>query len=313
MNNRNRHMQYRRSIYRKRKIKAILISSVVAIIVIFALFMIVGSALHNKTKGSEEKKPSTTPPDTTEKVLAPARTVGAYSLPLLEDGSNFSDRLAAIPPNANAVCVNLNEEDGTLLFRPALSSKLSHISVHKDASTLSNYVTSIERNDFYISAALYIPTFNEEDQLLAEIEFSTWAAIACEVIQEGVGDILLLAPSLEAEDVERVCGIADKIRELSANAIVGFTLSDTILANEKKTSLVDTLSKHFNYLSLDTTQYRDGDDPIDYIEGRVSGLQLELMYYKMRVLLPRATEAETQQKYIDAITKYNITSWQILP
>lgn len=306
-------MQYRRSIYRKRKIKTIIISSVVAIIVIFALFMIVGSVLHNKTKDGDTKNPDATAPESTEKVLASARTVGAYPLPLLEDGSNFSDRLAAIPPNANAVCVNLNEEDGTLLFRSALASKLSHITVHKDASALSSSVTAIERNDFYISAALYIPTFEEENELLAEIEFATWAAVACEAIQDGVGDVLILAPSMEADDVERICSIADKIRELTENAIVGFAIPDTILANEKKTALVDTLSKHFNYLSLDTTQYRDEDDPIKYIEGKVSGLQLELMYYKMRVLLPRAAEAETQQKYIDAITKYNITSWQILP
>ena len=50
MNNRNRHLNYRKNIYRKRRMGAVLIFSIVAVALIFALFLIIGTALHSKTK-----------------------------------------------------------------------------------------------------------------------------------------------------------------------------------------------------------------------------------------------------------------------
>lgn len=313
MNNRNRHMQYRRSIYRKRKIKTIIISSIVAIVVIFSVFMIAGTILSTKTLSQNPPSSDDSEPNEEENNISDAKVIGAYALPLLEDGSNFSDRLSGIAPNASAVCINLNDEDGTLLYRSSLTSKFSNLNIHTDASSLSNSVDNIARDDFYISATLYIPSFAEKDELIKEIELTLWSAVACEAIQEGVGDVLIIAPSLEVSDVEKICEVANRIHSIASDSVVGLAIPEAILTDKNKTALVNKLSKHFNYLSLDTTQYKEEESPVEYIEAKVSGMQLELMYYKMRVLLPRAADAETQQQYIQTIAKYNINSWQVLP
>lgn len=313
MNNRNRHMQYRKSIYRKRRIRTILILSCSAAVIAFVLFIIIGTALHNKTqsKNTDIFEDQTYQKETSG--LKNAQPIGAYALPLLQDGSNFSDRLRAIPETAGAVCINLNREDGTLLYSSELTQNISGISVAPDASGIASAVSSIDSNDLYISSVLYVPSFENENDLIEDIELSIWGAVACEALREGVGDVLIIAPSLEVEDMQKLYLLADRIHAAVPDSVIGFLLSDTILTDTQKTSLVDELNKHFNYLALDTSSFSAEDDPVEYIENRTSKMQLDLMYYKMRVLLPYSSDTVTQQKYIETVEKYNISSWQILP
>ena len=313
MNSRNRHMQYRKSIYRKRRIRAILISSAVVIIVAFALFMVMGTALHNKTQQpSSTDGQQTSLGGQTEK-LPSAAAVGAYALPLLEDGSAFASRLNAVATDANAVCINLNRPDGTLLYRTQLSDGISDIRVASDASPLSNAISSIERSGYHISAVLYIPSFDIENDLVADVDLAIWASICCEALREGVEDILLIAPSMDSESIEKIYSLANSIHSTVEDSIIGFAVQEPVLLDQRSASLLDNLARHFNFLALDTTSYREDEDPLTFIEGKISSLQLELMYYKMRILLPKATAPEIQQQYIESVTKYNISSWQILP
>ena len=313
MNNRNRHMQYRKSVYRKRRIKAIVISCLVAVILAFALFMIIGTALHSRSDEPTQPPSQETDAKVNGSSLPSASAVGAYALPLLEDGSNFSDRLKAINSEASAVCISLNLPDGTLLYRSDLAKELPTLSTHEDASALSSSLTSIERQGFHASALLYVTAFDAQSDLLTDVELATWGAVACEAFREGVGDILIVAPSMTTDDVDKMCALADKIHSTVESAVVGLTLTDSILAAENSSAIINTLSKHFNFQALDTTSYKTDDDPVMFIEGKISSFQLELIYYKMRVLLPRAADAETQGKYIEAVAKYNIQSWQIIP
>lgn len=313
MNNRNRHMQYRKSIYRKRKIRTILILSISIAVVVFALFLIIGTALHKKT---ETKDPFESE-NQTQKIeptgLSPAPAVGAYPLPLLEDGSNFSDRLRAIPKSASAVCINLNEENGTLLYRSDLTREISDISVATDAGYISNAISNIESNDLYISSVLYVPAFENENDLVEDVELAIWSAIACEALRAGVGDVLIVAPSIEVDDMQKLYSFADRVHAAVPNGILGFALPDSVLLDGQKTAMLDELNKHFNYMALDTSSFTDQDDPIEYVENRTANMQLDIMYYKMRVILPLSSDSAEQEKYIETVTKYNISSWQILP
>ncbi len=320
-------MQYRKSIYRKRNVKAIVISLIVAFVVLFTLFMIIGTALHNKTQEpdpeDQQGNEQTAPPSSgnqgqqsssnDEIKLEIPKSVAAYALPLLEDGSKFSDRLAKIPPTVNDVFVNLNSKDGALLFRSELASEFSHITVHADASALSNSVTDIEREGFYISGALYVPSFGEQNDLIRDIELSTWTAIACEALREGVGDVMLIAPSVDEEDIERLCAMADSIHSSVEKSVIGIALPSFVLEDENMIAIVSKLSKHFNYLSLDTTDYKSEDDALTHINDRILTFQHYILQYKMRVILPKADDTEIQQQYIDVAAKYNAVNWQIMP
>lgn len=310
---RNRHMQYRRSIYRKRKIKAIVISTIIAFLVVFALFMIIGTALHAKTQPTPPEENEATDSEKEASVITPAKVVGAYALPLLKDGSSFNSRLDAIQPNANAVCLSLNGANGDLFFRSELASELSQLTTSKDAASLSNAVSSIDRNGFYISGLLYVTAFEQQNSLLRDVELATWGAVACEALQEGVGDILMIASSMSIDDVERMCDLADNIHETVEKSVVGLVIPSSVTESANSTSLIKQLSLHFNYLTLDVSVPEKDEDPLEYVQNKVSHSQLELMYYKMRVLLPYLENSEEQQKYIDILTRYNINNWMILP
>ena len=313
MNNRNRHMQYRKSIYRRRRVRAVIICTILIIAVAFALFMIIGTALHNKAQSSREPDPHGEETRETNQRPTQAASVGCYPLPLLEDGSSFSSRLSAIPDSAQAVCLSLNDKDGTLFFRSELASSLSQLSVHGDASALSNAVSSIDKNGYYISSVLHIPSFSQENDLLLDVKLSTWGAVTCEAIRAGVNDVLLIVKDMDVDHVDKLCKLADNVHSTVSNAIIGLSLSESVLEDEDSTAIIDKFSAHFNYLALDTTAIRSDEDAVSFIEGRISGLQLELMYYKMRVLLPDADDASVRDEYIEAVKKYNISSWQILP
>lgn len=316
MNNRARHIQYRKSSYRRRRTKAAAIIISVAVVILVALFLIIGNALHKKTENTANKRNDKTSSSQTEPdipKLSEAKSVSAYALPLLESGSTFSERLSALPADATSVSVALNQPDGTLLYSSALSSTLTFLQSQTDASALTSLISRIDDREIYTSALLYVPSFAENDALLKDVYLSSWCSVAAEAIRAGVGDCLLVIRSATPDDVERICELATLIRQIEPEAIVGCAIPDAIAGDESSDVLIKKLSTAFNYLALDTTNYKDDEDISAYVESRISQMQMQLIYYKMRVLLPRASDAETQQIYIDTAKKYNISSWQIKP
>ena len=306
--------RYKQSNHRKRRIRNIIIFSAIAAVLIFTVFMIAGLSLSEKTKPTEfgddfEQK------ETKAEKIRTVQKVNAYPLPLLEDGSSFSSRLSATNSDATAVCVALNKPNGTLQYRSELASSLSYLTLEADASALSRYTEAISDKELYTTAVLYLPTFNDtENELLADVELSIWGSITCEAIREGVGDVLLIAPSASEDDVDKLCAIADRIHVTEKNAVVGLALPQSVLDAEKSSTLIDTLSKSFDYLALDLTSPPEEDYTVlEYIEETVSDMQLQLMYYEMRVLLPRGASSEELAKFTEIVTKYNIKSWQALP
>ena len=315
MNNRARHMQYRKSIYRKKRIKAIAVISALAIALLFILFLIIGNVLHKKTSDSPSKNNNfaQSSKESEATVLQKAESVGAYPLPLLENGSAFSDRLATIPANAEAVCLSLNSSDGTLSFRSSLSSKLNYLTHATDAGTLSGAISRIDERGLYISALLYVPSFSEENDLLRDVYFTSWCSVAVEAIRAGVDDCLLVMRSANEYDVDKICKIAELIHEIEPKAMIGCLLPDDVINAQNSEVLIERLNRSFNFLALDTTDYKADEDVSAYVEAKISRMQMQLIYYKMRVLLPRASDSEAQQGYIDIAKKYNISGWQIKP
>ena len=308
--------RYRKSNYRKQRTKNIIIICIVAAILLFAIFLIWGLSLAEKTKDYEiegddfEQEES----DTQEK--REVKSVKAYPLPLLEDGSSFSSRLAGIKEGASSVCVSLNKPNGTLLYRSSVASSFSYLSVESDASSLSTYTKAIGGEDMYITATLFIPTFEEtDDDLKADIELSIWGAIACEAIRGGIGDVLLIADRASEEDVEKLCALAERIHITEADAIIGLCLPSSVIEAKKSVSLIDKLSKSFDYLAFNATdiKIKEGGTLTEATEQAIADMQLQLMYYKMRVLLPRGASAEELDKLADIVTKHSINSWQALP
>ena len=315
MNNRPKHLQYRRNIYRKKRNKTIAVIIAAALVVLFVLFLIIGNALHKKTSDGEVWGDNSTQTATDEKnnALPQAEAVGAYALPLLKDGSSFSSRLSAIPEEAEAVCINLNTSDGTLCYRSGLSSDFSFLKYATDASSISGAISAINDRELYASALLHVPSFAVDDDLSREIYLTGWCAVAVEAIREGADDCLIKATSAGAEEVDKLCALADLIHEIEKDAIIGIVIPDDVLSANNSEVLVSRLSHSFNYLALNATGAKEDEDVGVYIETRVAQMQMQLIYYKMRVLLPTSEDEAVTQSYIDSVKKYNAPSWQFMP
>ena len=306
--------RYKKNNYRKRKIKTIVIISVISFIVLFAIFMIVGLSFANKTTEYTPFEDDFDYNEENAETVRKPKNVKAYPLPLLEDGSIFSSRLSKINENATSVCISLNRPDGTLLYRSALASSFTYLEQAPDASSLSNYIDSIEGRDLYTTATLYIPTFSEtQNDLEADVELSIWGSIVCEAIRSGVGDVLIIANDATVEDAEKLSALAERIHITEEDAIIGLCIPDSIWEDEKSVSLIESLSKAFDYLALDTTELSESGTVLESTEEAIAEMQLQLMYYKMRVLLPRGENTEELEKLVEIVTNYSISSWQALP
>lgn len=311
MNNGSRYRRNRR----KKRIKTALIISICAILVLFVIFMITGLVLSEKTKdpdGSEDNT-QTNEPSQDQKLDAPV--VNAYPLALLEDGSTFNSRLSAIPDEADSVCVSLNLPNGELLFRSSVSSHFSNLLVKGDATQISRYTTPIKSDELYSTALLYMADFsNGNSDFVSDVYSSIWSAIACEAISNGINDVLLI-PNESYTNVDKLCTLAKSIHLTDENAIIGLAISEDILNDKNSTQLINRLADSFNYLAINATDITKNDEktPVEQIESSIKGLQLQIMYHNMRVLLPKGTNIEEQTSFIELVTKYNITNWQISP
>ena len=305
--------RYKRNNRRKRRTKTIIIISIVAFIALFAIFLAVGLSLAEKTKDYEVEGDDYEFEETDQSGEREVKGVNAYPLPLLEDGSMFSTRLAGIKDGASAVCVSLNKPDGTLLYRSSIASSFSYLSVESDASSLSGYVKSIGDDDLYATATLFIPTFEEtQDDLKADVELSIWGSIVCESIRAGIGDVLLIANGANIEDLDKLCALAERIHITEKTAVIGLALPNSVYEAEKSVTIIDKLAKSFDYLAFNATKLDGEGTLLENTEAAISEMQLQLMYYKMRVLLPRCANTEELDKLAEIVTKHSITSWQAL-
>ena len=119
MNGRNRHTQYRRGVYRRQRIRTVIITVAIIIAIVTVAFLIIGNILWDK---SQERGKGNGISDETSDLSeqaphASVRSVKARPV-LLEtsDSSTFITRLdAAISAGASAASIPLNNEDGALI------------------------------------------------------------------------------------------------------------------------------------------------------------------------------------------------------
>lgn len=305
--------RYKKSNRRKRRIKSAIFISATVLIILFIIFLAVGLSLSEKKKGYDDNDLDFDREESDERETREVRSVNAYPLPLLEDGTSFSSRLAGIKEGATSVCVSLNDPDGTLLYRSAIASSFTYLAVKSDASSLSTYTSAISDDDLYATAILYIPTFDEStSDLISDVELSIWGSVACEAIRAGIGDVLLVAPEASEKDVERLCALAERIHITEESAIIGLCLPSSVLESEKSVSLIDQLAGTFDYLAFDATSIEGEGTLVENTEQAIADMQLQLMYYNMRVLLPRCGSTEELDTLADIVIKHSVNSWQAL-
>ena len=311
MNNRPRYKRRRR----KKQAKTIIIISLCVILVLFVIFMVTGLILAEKASDND---PNSNDIQTEEDSNQPSQTlksINAYPLALLEDGSTFVSRISNLPDEARAVCVSLNTPKGMLLFRSTISSHFPTLEAKGDASQLSKSTNTLKNDELYSTALLYMENFFESNsELINNVYSSIWGAIACEAIEDGINDVLLI-PSDAYSDAEKLCALANQIHLTNEDATIGLAIPDEILNDDDSENLINVLAGAFDYLAIDATNVITDDEKsaAEQIDSFVGKYWVQIKYHNMRVILPKGVNAEEQNSFIEAITSYNIKNWQISP
>lgn len=309
--NRNRHIQYRRSVYRRRRIRLALITGAVVIVVLFALFLILGNIFDNKTKESFDTDKNRGGTYVENALPADAvRSIKASSVSLTQDaGSFFSSVDALAAGGAREISVRMNAEDGKLYYYSDIADRMGY-SIEGGGISLEDIVSAADSHGAYVSAVYYIGAFSEEDALARSVLLSEFATVVSEVLMAGVDEAVLIAPDISAEACSEVKELISRIKGFAPNAKVGFSLPDA-LVNSADASLIDALASEIDFLALDLTGYGE-NDPVPYAEEKLSSMLYYLLRYKMRALIPSVDGADTQNKLIAAVENESVSSWQII-
>lgn len=288
MNNQNRHMRYRRSVYRRRRIKITVIVSICAIILLTVAFVIIGNLLGNRTDtdtpGGNDAPADADTPDNASTV----KSVNSCFVPLAEDGSTLGERLSsATSAGYTDVCFDLDNEGGYLYYQSEIASTLGkQKNAADDLRTLSGIISLTSSRSLYCTGITHVPDFRNDDDLVRSAAIGYHAALIAEALRAGIDDVLIMPGDIDAQRYDELIRLADEVHRLEPMAHIGLALPAPLFSSEENTELIHRLTMAFDYLAVEISADTD-----------MSGLLYYMLRYNVRALVPDAEGAERVKEY----------------
>lgn len=319
MNGKNRHKKYRKSIYRRRNINAIIIVSIVCLLLFVTAFLIIGNLLKAQSDKRHEYESSdteTTVKDNIQNEKAPVKNISAHPVFLETQGSgNFASRLDALTKKgifeAN---VPLNTPEGDLLFKSKIAEKIGYPQSNANV-TLGKALPAAKTKNVYLSGIFYVNAFDQDDPLIRSVELSRDAAIVAEALNAGFDDIVLIAPQMTEDHIEEAIRFTEDIKALSENGYVGLCISDPILSiddTQRLSQIIEHLNGKNDFLAIDLSK-TDISSDVSTVSDSISPNQHYMLMYKIRVLLPRGETDDIVKEVISEAESNGIKNIQIMP
>ncbi len=313
MNRGNRHLSYRKSVYRRRRIRVVLIVIGIVLAVLLALFLILGNLFFDKVQSNPEPpKKGDTPTDVaTPFPFESVRHVKASLLSVNGSTSAVLSRLRALTEaGSTAVSLPLTDASGTLLYHSEQAT-VGNYAIRGSASlALSDLAEAAHASGTYLCGTYVLSAASEENPLTRSVLLAESAAVLAEAFLAGVDDIVIITPSLTAEQQTELLRLLETVRAFAPNAIVGLSLPEVEIAAPDATR-IDSLARAFDYLALDLTAYGE-EAPVTFAESRMSTMLYYLLRYEMRVLIPALEDEMTQTALISAVEKESVDNWMLV-
>ncbi len=315
MNRPQKSIKYRRSVYRKNRIKVIALTATVTAIAISLVFLIVGNLLGNKVEDYEEsrKKRQSAETDATHSAVT---SINAYRVPLNEDGSNFSTRVQNAKKNGySAACFYLDTKDGRLLY-PSEVAQEQGKQTSSDTSglrSLKNAVSTFEDSDLYTVGITHVSSFGTDDDLSRAVAIGYHSALVSEALRAGVDDVLIYVPDVPSDRYGELISLADEVRRLCpTDGKIGLSLPPSFFTAENAQSSFDSLFSAFDYVAIDLCSPPEGTSLADYADTSLADMLYYLLRYNVRVLLPN-TDADTLAAAREVVSAKGSQNIQIMP
>lgn len=311
------HMRYRRSVYRKRKIKIIVITSLCVLAALALIFVIVGNMLGKKV---EESINDRVPPkqSTTDIPHATVKDVNAYPVALWVEGSSqLSSRVAnAVKNGYTDICFDICDDNGNLFYVSNAAQSLGkQPSSTTGLNSLDNIVKTFSGAGVYSVAIIEANDLKSDDDLIRSAARGYYSAIAAELLRAGVSEVLISVGELPAERYTELISLAEEIHRLSPDkGYVGISLPVGLLSSVENEALVASIWGAFDYLAVDlySSTELEGDAIAD-IESKLGSMLYSLLRYNVRALLPSTDDQELATAMKDMAISEGVKSIQIMP
>ena len=305
---------YRRNPYRRKRWLVVVLAAAVIIVALFAVFLVIGNILNSKTSEAPKSTNGTSSntSDTLANDFSPSYSINGYGIDISKmSTSDFSSAAHALAADgADTVSFKLTDDNGILLY----SSKTAQAVGYQNNSTslmgLSSIYSSLRTNGLRSSGCITVTFPNETDGKIRAIKMSYEAALACEIIEGGINDVVIRYDKMSVENIDMLTDLGNDIKDINKDATVGIALTKEILSSPDASVYVDKLKKAYNFICIDLSDVED-EDIAEYVGESVSENLLYILRDNMRILLP-TVDTETLNELKDILAKNNVFNWQII-
>ena len=310
MRGRNSSKYYRKSSYKKRKLRNILIISAICLLVLFLLFVIFGNRLNKKMQEERvdrDKAQTTVAPEANTAEYA----IEAYSLDIAS-GADVSAQLKELSSlGVKSVSIKLTDSSGKLLIKSELARSLGCQSSSDGFVDISKVISTSKYYGMFTSAVLDLGCISEKDAKQRAVRLAYEASLAVEVSEKGIGDVIVRASGADASHTELLVDFANRVKSINDAVVLGVALPESFFCQESSAEDIAKLAECFDIIGLDISSIpKDYKNEIEYIE-RVfseSNIKYYVLRYNMRVLLPNTATEDDELRTV--LQENSIQNWQ---
>ena len=315
MNGKNLNVQYRRNSYAKKRIKVIAAIIGISLALLLILFLVIGGLLNDKVE-DDKKEDSTRPVSDSEEKLPHAQlpSVKGYGISLSGiTTSAISDKVSEISKaDGSGINFVVRDADGKEIYDSSLAQSMGKQSSSNSYIEIGSIASRAANRGLRASAIVPVTAFSVKDDLERSVLLAYDAALCAEISRDGADDVLIrLQGSKVTEDsVDELVRLADTVKGIEDEALIGISLTREMLEEEGSEILVAKLWESFDFLAFDITDIDTEDDPKEFAEENVnSEMHYYLLRYNMRVLLPDVV-GDDLEDMVSVLTDKGLSNWQ---
>ena len=304
------HMRYRRSVYRKRKIRIIVITTLCVLAVLAILFIIIGNVLGNKVSDRIPTYESSGNKSATDEHVV-VKDVNAYPVLLEQAGSQLGGRIdSAVSKGYSDVCFSLTDASGALMYASPTAKALGKQIGAENLRSPEEVAKVFSDKGVYSIAVLYATELENDNALLRSAAMGYYAALCAELLSAGINEVLIYVQDVPVDTCSELITLASEIHRLSeGKGYVGLSLPSTVFSHEQNAELVTEVWNEYDYLAVDLCK----GETADQIGDELATMLYDLIRRNVRVLVPNTSDTELNTAIKQVVTSKGAKSIQIMP
>lgn len=306
-------MRYRRSVYRKKRIKIVILTTAISLAAIILLFVVIGNLVGKKVEENVNDRNGAAEQPAPEHPSP--RGVRAFCVALSDDGSSLASRLSAVASQGYTdVCFNMDTASGSLTYSSDVAARLGRQSNGSGLWSLPDAIGRFDDLGLYSIGVTRLPDFSTDDDLARSAAVGYHAALIAEALRAGVDDVLVCVGDIPAQRYDELIRLAEEVHRLCPNVgSVGVSISPSLAQGEENAELIHRIWQAFDYVAIDLTSATDeGVASVEYVDSTLGGMLYYLLRYELRVLLPYTDDSALIGQMTSAVASKGSVSYQIV-